>query len=310
MYPIVFLLLAASPEAPTADEMRQSVEKSLVYIEREGVVWIETKKCNSCHQVPIMVWSHVEARRQGLKLNEAGLVDWLNFSLDKAESGGHDGMAQLVLGIDTGSADDAKRVLAAAEKIVAAQQPDGSWKAGGQLPAQKRPLPETHQVTTLWMIAALDEMRTREPSFGDKAAPAIEKGLAWLKPLDKPAASHEWYLARLFVANRLGDKSTADELLKTVLARQRDDGGWGWLGDENSDALATGMTLYVLDQIGLAHADPAIIRAQRLLVSTQQADGSWLVNGTKANSRTRPTPTSNAWGAGWAAVGLLRTMAK
>jgi squalene-hopene/tetraprenyl-beta-curcumene cyclase len=309
--PFALLLLSVSPDAsPPAAEVRQTVERSLVYLEKEGVTWIENRKCTSCHQIPIMVWSHLEARRQGLKLNEAGLADWLNFSLDKAETGDPDGMAQAILGIDTGLAEDARRQLAAAEKIIAAQQAEGSWKPGGQLPKQKRPLPETTQVSTLWMIAALDEMRTRDPDFASKAGPAIDKALAWLKPLDKPAVSHEWYVARLLVAHRLGDKAAADELLHAVLARQRDDGGWGWLVDEPSDALATGMTLYALDEIGQPHDAPAIVRARKLLLATQQSDGSWLVPGTKSNTKSKPQPTSNAWGTGWAAVGLLRTIAK
>ena len=304
------LLISASPAEtapPTAAEIRQAVEKSLVYIEKEGVAWIETKKCNSCHQVPIMVWSHLEAQSQGLKLNEAGLKDWLNFTLDKADTGATDGMAQTILSINTGSPDDAKRVLAAGEKIIAKQLPDGSWKAEGQLPGQKRPLPETTQASTLWMLVALDELRSREPAFAEKATPAIEKGLAWLKPLDKPAVSQEWYLAKLLVEEQLGTTAQVEELRAAVLKHQREDGGWGWLIDEPSDALATGMTLYVLDRIGIAHDDPAILRAQRFLLSTQQADGSWLVNGTKQNKRTASQPTSNAWGAGWAALGLLRT---
>lgn len=303
------LILAVAPEAvpPTAAEIRQAVEKSLVFIEKDGVAWIEKRKCNSCHQVPIMVWSHLEAQTRGLKLNDAGLKDWLNFTLDKADTGATDGMAQTILSINTGSPDDARRVLAAGEKIVAKQLPDGSWKPEGQLPGQKRPLQETAQTSTLWMLVALDELRTREPAFAEKATPAIDKGLAWLKPLDKPAVSQEWYLAKLLVEDQLGTPAAVAELKTAALKHQRDDGGWGWLIDEPSDALATGMTLYVLDRIGVAHDDPAISRAQRFLLSTQQADGSWLVNGTKEKFRTAPQPTSNAWGAGWAALGLLRT---
>ena len=41
------------------------------------------------------------------------------------------------------------------DAILAKQNKDGSWNPGGQLPSQKRPVPETKQVSTMWTILAL-----------------------------------------------------------------------------------------------------------------------------------------------------------
>ena len=63
-----------------------------------------------------------------------------------------------------------------------------------------------------------------------------------------------------------------------LLAAQRADDGWGQLPSMASDAYATGLSMFALNETGRpSGADAAIQRATKFLVSTQRADGSWHV---------------------------------
>jgi squalene-hopene/tetraprenyl-beta-curcumene cyclase len=305
---VILLGLGVSPDAKalTPPEVAASVERSLPVLEKEGVTWIEQKKCVTCHQVPFMLWSHQAAASRGLKLNQDGLKQWTEWSLEKAETGAVDGLAQLILAIGSYQPDLQPRLIPLGEKLIKEQQPDGSWKSAGQLPAQKRPALETQQVSTLWIVVALDALARQQPAFAEKAQPAIDKALKWLQPLEKPV-SLEWSAVRLLAEYRVGDREKAAAMRQNLLTLQRDDGGWGWLTAEPSDALATGQALYVLSQTGSTADDAAVARARAFLLMTQPADGKWLVNGTKTASKGKPQPTSNFWGTGWAVVGLLES---
>jgi len=65
---------------------------------------------------------------------------------------------------------------------------------------------------------------------------------------------------------------------KGVLAAQRADGGWSQRAELESDAYATGESLFALAGSGaVAASDPAYQKGVKYLLSTQRADGSWYV---------------------------------
>jgi hypothetical protein len=72
--------LAASP-AVTPQAVRAAVERSLPVIEKVGTKWIEDRKCNSCHVVTFMVWSHNAAAAHGLKVDRKKLDEWTDWAL-------------------------------------------------------------------------------------------------------------------------------------------------------------------------------------------------------------------------------------
>ncbi len=88
------IVLAAPPAAPepstdaqaklaaTSDEVRAAVQRSLPYIEKIGVEWINSRKCNSCHTVTFLVWSHNAAAAHGLDVDRKKLAEWTRWSLD------------------------------------------------------------------------------------------------------------------------------------------------------------------------------------------------------------------------------------
>lgn len=74
-------------EAATVEQARQTITRSLPFIEREGVAWKEKRRCVSCHQTSTLVWSAVEARRRGFEIDASKLKEWSEWSLNNAFGG-------------------------------------------------------------------------------------------------------------------------------------------------------------------------------------------------------------------------------
>jgi squalene cyclase len=107
------------------------------------------------------------------------------------------------------------------------------------------------------------------------------------------------------------------KLSAAALAEQRADGGWAQLPTLESDAYATGQTLYALHIAGgLPVSHPAYQRGVRFLRETQHPDGSWFVR-TRAFPFQKHFDTGfphgkdqwiSAAGTSWAAMALILTV--
>ena len=302
-------------DAVSADQIRSAIQKSIPYIERDGEKWIKVKKCNSCHMIPFMLWSLHEAELRGIKVNSkrlAELDDWSATSIQLKESKkppkGSETQAQLLIVRAGYGGELEERFQKMLQRVVEAQQENGQWQAGGQLPSQKRPKRETEEVSTLWNLLAL---RTVEGAEDQR--PKIEEAAAkWLASSElaknKSAKSSEWFTMRLLLeVSRAGEKSIA-LAQSELLALQREDGGWGWLTGSESDALATGPAIFALTQSGLTGEDEPVQRAVKFLLDTQRKDGTWRVESTRARDKGAVKPTSIYWGTTWAAIGLSQLL--
>jgi squalene-hopene/tetraprenyl-beta-curcumene cyclase len=70
------LLALAQEDAP----IRASVERSLAFLEKEGVAWMRQRDCLSCHHVPFLIWSHRAAQAKGIPLDAPKLGAWTEWS--------------------------------------------------------------------------------------------------------------------------------------------------------------------------------------------------------------------------------------
>ena len=122
-----------------------------------------------------------------------------------------------------------------ASALIQNQAADGSWLACGQLPAQKRPKQETTQVTVMWTLLTLKRQ--------DKSPTDRESALAMTQN-DQPLST-EYVAVCLLLSQHVKELDLAT-LRRDLIDRQNEDGGWGWLTAEPSDALATWMALYAL----------------------------------------------------------------
>lgn len=312
IFVVHFILSSARCVAnePSVEQVRAGIEKSLPYIAERGAWWIEEKDCNSCHRVGNMLWSLTEAQRLGFEVDEQ-LEEWSSWAVDSAQvkdkegvltaAKNKEGVAQLLLVHSTQPFLSDKTIELFLQVFKDAQAEDGRWNADGQLPAQKRKPEETADVSTAWIALAIANSQS---NHGDSDALT-----AALDALEKrqQAESTEWFAVRLLLANELSQSSLVVRFHSKLVELQHADGGWGWLHEEPSDALGTGLALYALARTEKA-ASETQSKAIEFLLSTQKPNGTWDVKGTKKNKRKRVEETATYWGTAWATQALVATL--
>ena len=71
----------AATSTPTSQDARGAIERSLPYVEKVGTDWMRERKCNSCHNVTFLVWTHNEAAARGFNIGRTKLAEWTKWSL-------------------------------------------------------------------------------------------------------------------------------------------------------------------------------------------------------------------------------------
>jgi hypothetical protein len=80
---------SSGPSLATPRAVRGAVRRGLPYIERVASAWMGERKCNSCHTVTFLVWSHNEAAARGLEVDRRKLAEWTKWSLADSLSDRH-----------------------------------------------------------------------------------------------------------------------------------------------------------------------------------------------------------------------------
>ena len=211
------------------------------------------------------------------------------------------------------SCPDNQRIIP--ELLTTDQKPDGAWSPAGQFATmQKRGAPDAQANSTRLNLIALATPQPVPP----EADAARAKAAALLQKKETSTFT-ESLVFRTLLARRCGKLEEADTLRAEILKQQRGDGGWStFIGENQSDPLATGQVLYALQP---SSSDPptavAIARAQHWLLKTQRDDGSWPIDIThiskidrsapaKAKSFKDATAIYTYWGTSWATIGLLQ----
>jgi Squalene-hopene cyclase N-terminal domain len=65
---------------PGDADVRKAIQRSLPFVEKDGLSWIDRKNCMSCHVVSFMLWAHVEAKAHGVPIDDKKLAEWTDWS--------------------------------------------------------------------------------------------------------------------------------------------------------------------------------------------------------------------------------------
>jgi ankyrin repeat protein/mono/diheme cytochrome c family protein len=162
-------------------------------------------------------------------------------------------------------------------QLATIQDPDGHWSWNlPRPPIQASDITATalavHVIQAFGIPARRDELKSR-----------VQKARAWLRKAD--VETNEERVHQLLGLAWAGEESgVVNKLAQELIRQQRPDGGWRQLAGLESDAYATGQSLYALLQGAKLPADhPAVRRGIDYLLRTQLADGTWHV-------RTRSHP--------------------
>jgi hypothetical protein len=301
--------LAEGEGRPDEARLRAALTKGLDFLGKEGDRWMNEKTCNACHHMPLLLWSHREARRRGFAIDDKvfkEFVDWSN-ERSKNTSAGADVIAYLKLAMPEDPYPELTKL------ITGLQQADGSWKPGNQFTTMQRR--DGNEATANSARVFLLGLGTQS---ADKAVTeaAKEKAKALLEK-GEPAKSVETLVFRALYAKRYGTPGDVAAFRAEIAKLQHADGGWGWMiADERSDALGTGEALYALQLAAEPSMTDAIARAQRWLLEHQREDGGWAMDITCVSKIDRSAPAKAKsfkdatgiyifWGSAWATIGLL-----
>jgi N-acyl-D-amino-acid deacylase len=279
----------AAPATPT--DVKTAASRGLTALQKAAAKYPEHRKCFSCHHQTLPMLAQITARTRGFDIESDLLQSQLEFTLksferqtsDLKKGAGIGGKGMTVAyGLWAGLLADAKP-NETTESMVAyllkTQRDEGHWTGQTCRP----PLEESYLTCTVLAIQGIRKYSTGDQREATDAA--IAKAKSWL--MTAPAKSQEDKVARLWGLNLLGGPTEESRAARAVVLKgQRSDGGWGQLDEMDSDAYATGQTLFVLQATGLDRGDAAVQRGVQFLLKNQQPDGTWLVV-----SRSKPIQT-------------------
>jgi ankyrin repeat protein len=267
--------------------IRRAVEDSLPLLQRTDVNFSKGAGCTSCHNNSLSAMAVGLARERGLRVNEENSSAQVKVNLEEFQARRdklHEGYyAQAVgdmfsdfiigyqlVGLHAQNCQPDLNTDSAVMMIRSRQKPTGEWAYPHA--DTRPPICLDYIGQTALAMRAVQLYRTKTTKAAcDKS---VRLAAAWLsKAQSMNNEDRAWRLTGLAWAGT--DKGAIKKAVEEVLANQRPDGGWSDLPSMPSTPYATGRSLVALQLGGLAVSDPAYQRGIKVLLNTQQEDGSW-----------------------------------
>ena len=284
---------ADNPLSPGA--LRQAAERGLDLLVKTSPSFITQGGCNSCHNQMLPAAAQAFARSRGIvsepavaqlpaELSDATMERYAEYSI--AGGAGVNAMTFELFAADLTRTPIDARIRAQIRYIKAQQQSDGHWRGGGGVlannaqqalsrPAAARPpLNFDPFAPTAYMIRAL-RAYGRPDSDADTRV-RIERAGKWLLNA-KANRSQEHAFRVLGLTWASADRKSIDAAARALQSMQRGDGGFSQLPTLASDAYATGLALFALNEAGMPPKHRVYQAGLKFLLSTQAADGTWHV---------------------------------
>lgn len=270
------------PAAARAD-LRTSVQRSLALLRNASLVSAANGGCASCHAHNVVDVAENMARKKGLPIDEKLVAQ--RQTLTKAPyfspanlferldpPGSPITTVFAMFGLTSSGYAPDRSTDAAVAHLMSQQSRDGRWS---MTVASRPPIGEGPIAVTALAIRAVKAYAP--PGRDNEVKDRLARATAWLSSA-KPVTTEDRNMHLLGLLWAGGDAKERGRLAKAILARQRDDGGWGQTDDLPSDAYATGVSLVALaDAGGIAVDHSGYKKGLAYLLSTQRADGSWYV---------------------------------
>ncbi len=311
--------------ASPAVSARAAVERSLPLLQQTDATFLRKAGCVSCHNNTFTAMSVSSARAAGIAVDEsvarhqkttiAAFIDsWRDRVLQgMGIPGDNDTISYILLGLAAEGHPPDAGTDAMAHFLLRQQLTDGRFR----ILAHRPPIESSDIEVTAATVRALQLYGPKTER--DAVDRAIASAGAWLRRQTELQTNED----RVFLLLGLRWTGAPNDTLKAaargLIAAQRRDGGWSQLSSLDSDAYATGQTLYALAETGaLPTNDPAFARGVKFLLNSQLADGSWFVSSRAI--ALQPLFESgfphgrdqwiSAAGTNWATLALTKTIKK
>jgi hypothetical protein len=258
-------------------DTRAAITRSIALLEHTSDQFFHKSGCFACHEQPAAEFATSAARAKGITVDEKASYERIRqitstinpVALEGAAAlGGADNNLYAVEALVRAgySANRITDYLAA--NLAASQGGDGGWHLPGY---SRSPIQDSDFSRTAMAMRALKTYGTA--GRANEMKQRIELGKQWLLHAE-PVILEDLDMRLVGVAAAGASATELRKLAEPILAQQRSDGGWAQRQGFPSDAYATGMTLWALNEAGVTRPDD---KSVKFLLATQNADGSWRV---------------------------------
>jgi hypothetical protein len=282
----VFAFRKGIESGDKTESVKNAITKSLPLLQASSHIFLENIGfCHSCHNQGLGAVAFALAKENGFPVSDVIINEALdstcNYWKESAKvqtlPENDDPVAIIMSGnydlwaLSANRYKGSKTIELLARNIMRKQMYDGSWVSPGQ-----RPPLEYYSFSATAL--AVKNIQAYVPSIlQDEVKQRVENARTWLSNTI-PEANEEKAFQLLGLTWAHADKKVIAQKAKKLLAAQHGDGGWSQLDSLQSDAYATGQSLYSLNQSGqLGTNATAYQKGIDFLLSTQLDDGSWHV---------------------------------
>ena len=258
-------------------DTRTAITRSVQLLERTNDQFFHKAGCFACHEQPPTEFATSAARAKGIPVDEKAArerIQQITLTMSPVELegaaalGGADNNLYAVEAlVRAGYAPNRITDLLAAN-LAASQGGDGGWHLPGY---SRSPIQDSDFSRTAMAIRALKVYGT--PGRATEIKQRIERGKQWLVHA-QPVILEDLDMRLVGAAAAGASAAELHQLAEPILAARCSDGGWAQRKGFPSDAYATGMTLWALNEAGMMRPDD---KGVKFLLGTQSADGSWHV---------------------------------
>ncbi len=259
------------PDAQTA------VTRSMRLLEHTSDQFFHKSGCFACHEQPPAEFAAAAARAKGIAVDEKAsherilqITSTINpVALEGAAAlGGADNNLYSVEALVRAGYPSNRITDFLTANLAMAQGGDGGWHLPGY---SRSPIQDSDFSRTAMALRALETYGT--PGRSSEMKQRMELGKRWLMHAE-PVILEDLDMRLVGVAAAGASAAELRKLAEPILAERCSDGGWAQRKGFPSDAYATGMTLWALNEAGVMRPDE---KGVKYLLGTQSADGSWHV---------------------------------
>jgi ankyrin repeat protein len=269
-------MAAATPSAQPPDA-RTAVTRSVQLLEQTSNQFFRRAACVACHEQPPAQFAAAAARAQNIPIDEKAFEERLKqivatinpTQLEGAAAiGGADGNLYSAEALVRSHYPANRTTDVLAAYLAVFQGGDGGWHLPGY---SRSPLQDSDFSRTAMAMRALKTYGTAGRAADTKQR--LQRGKQWLLQAE-PAILEDHIMRLVGVAAAGASAAELSKLVEPILAKRQADGGWAQRDGFPTDAYATGMAIWALNEAGVMR--PAAKSVQYLL-NTQAPDGSWHV---------------------------------
>lgn len=258
-------------------DARTAVTRSVGLLESTTTRFFREAKCFACHEQPAGQFAVSAARAKGIAVDEKASADRIRqivatvspVALEGAAAlGGADNNLYSVEALVRSAYPQDRITDLLAANLAEAQGGDGGWHLPGY---SRSPIQDSDFSRTAMAMRALKTYGP--PGRAADMKQRLERGKQWLLHAE-PVILEDMDMRLVGVAAAGAAPAELRKLAEPIIALQRADGGWAQRKGFPSDAYATGMTMWALNEAGVQKPDA---KGVTFLLGTQSADGSWHV---------------------------------